>query len=57
MASIWEKAVSILAANLNSGLRYLITTVMYLRIIKGNESSLVPRIQKALEKSRQIAAA
>ena len=27
MASIWEKAVSILAGNLNSGLSYLITTV------------------------------
>jgi hypothetical protein len=27
MASIWEKAVSILAGNLNSGLSYLNTTV------------------------------
>ena len=28
MANIWEKAISILAGNLNSGLSYLITTVM-----------------------------
>ena len=27
MANIWEKAISILAGNLNSGLSYLITTV------------------------------
>ena len=27
MANIWEKAVPILAGNLNSGLSYLITTV------------------------------
>ena len=27
MASIWEKAISILAGNLNSGRRYLITAV------------------------------
>ena len=27
MANNWEKAVSILAGNLNSGLSYLITTV------------------------------
>ena len=27
MASIWEKAISILAGNLNSGRSYLITTV------------------------------
>ena len=27
MASIWEKAISILAGNLNSGLSYLITAV------------------------------
>ena len=29
MAYIWEKAKSILAANLNSGLSYLITTVLF----------------------------
>ena len=28
MANIWEKAISILAANLNSDLSYLITTVI-----------------------------
>ena len=27
MANIWEKAISILVGNLNSGLSYLITTV------------------------------
>ena len=27
MANIWEKVISILAGNLNSGLIYLITTV------------------------------
>ena len=29
MASIWEKAISILAGNLNSGCSYLITAVCY----------------------------
>ena len=28
MANIWEKSISILAGNLNSGLSYLITTVI-----------------------------
>jgi hypothetical protein len=28
MANIWEKAISILAGNLNSGLSYLIITVL-----------------------------
>ena len=40
MANIWEKAISILAGNLNSGCSYLITTVdqvekiLYLKKIK-----------------------
>ena len=36
MASIWEKAISILAENLNSGHTYLITAVLPTRIEKFN---------------------
>ena len=32
MANVWEKAISILAGNLNAGLSYLITTVTFIWI-------------------------
>ena len=34
MANIWEKAVSILAGNLNSGFSYFITTVNLMLFFK-----------------------
>ena len=36
MANIWEKAISILAGNLNLGHRYLITTVMFFSLKEDN---------------------
>ena len=36
MANIWEKAISVLAGNLNSGLSYLITTVLFMKNVSPN---------------------
>ena len=33
MANIWEKGISILAGNLNSGCSYLITAVFYAKLL------------------------
>ena len=41
MANIWEKAISILAGNLNSGLSYLITTVTYIFFILGIDDDIL----------------
>ena len=41
MASIWEKAISILAGNLNSGLSYFITTVTYIFFILGIDDDIL----------------
>ena len=40
MTNIWEKAILILAGNLNSGLSYLITTVSKQRFIATTEKVL-----------------
>ena len=42
MANIWEKVISILAGNLNSGLSYLITTVCAL--VWGREYSVSSKV-------------
>ena len=44
MASIWEKAISNLAGNLNSGRSYLITAVIDRYIAVSKPSLLVPLI-------------
>ena len=46
MASIWEKAISIFAGNLNSGRSYLITAVLYNleRQTKRSDSKTLPEI-------------
>jgi hypothetical protein len=42
MANIWEKAISILAGNLNTGFSYLITTVrLHHRLSKFDRSVFV----------------
>ena len=42
MAKIWEKAVLILAGNLNSGLSYLITTVICTYLVKTQVNESLP---------------
>ena len=46
MANIWEKAISILAGNLNFDLSYLITTVPV-----GQSTSSTPGLQQSLRQS------
>ena len=41
MANIWEKAISILAGNLNLGRSYLITTVVKIYVHNFGKTNLV----------------
>ena len=45
MASIWEKAISILVANLNSGRSYLITAVT-----QTQTENLIPRADQQFDR-------
>ena len=47
MASIWEKAISILAESLNSGVIYLITTVHKIEILFQKGSNPISFLRQA----------